>query len=45
MKGMLRAAEVLTLAAARSMEHPELIAKPREELLVKNGRKYRSRIM
>lgn len=34
-KGMLRAAEVLTLAAVRTMEQPELIAKAREELLAK----------
>ena len=40
-KGMLRAAEVLTLAAVRTMEQPELIAKAREELLAKNGGKYR----
>ncbi len=38
---MLRAAEVLTLAAVRTMEQPELIAKAREELLAKNGGKYR----
>ncbi len=40
MKGMLRAAEILTLAAVKTMEQPELIAKAREELKQKNGGKY-----
>ena len=40
MKGMLRAAEVMTLAAIRTMEQPELIARARKELLQKNGGKY-----
>ena len=37
---MIRAAEVMTLAAIRTMEQPELIAKAKEELLKKNGGKY-----
>ena len=40
MKGMLRAAEVLTLASLRTMERPELIEKAKEELKRKNGGKY-----
>lgn len=40
MKGMLRAAEILTLAALRTMDQPELIAKARDELKKKNGGKY-----
>lgn len=40
MKGTLRAAEVMTLAAIRTMEQPELIAKAKEELAKKNGGKY-----
>ncbi|MBQ6482885.1 MAG: amidohydrolase [Anaerolineaceae bacterium] len=39
-KGMIRAAEVMTLAAIRTMEQPELIEKARKELLKKNGGKY-----
>ena len=39
-KGMLRAAEVLTLAAVRTMDQPEVIAKAKEELKKKNGGKY-----
>lgn len=39
-KGMIRAAEVMTLAAIRTMERPDLIAKARAELLKKNGGKY-----
>lgn len=39
-KGMLRAAEILTLAAVRTMEQPELIAKARAELRQKNGGSY-----
>ena len=39
-KGMLRAAEVLTLAAIRTMDQPEVIAKAKEELKKKNGGKY-----
>ena len=41
MKGMLRAAEVMTLSAIRTMEQPELIRKAKEELIRKNGGKYR----
>ena len=40
MKGMLRAAEVLTLASLRTMEQPELIEKAKAELKRKNGGKY-----
>lgn len=39
-KGMLRAAEILTLAAVRTMEQPELIVKARAELKQKNGGSY-----
>lgn len=39
-KGMIRAAEVMTLAAIRTMEQPELIAKAKKELCKKNGGKY-----
>ena len=39
-KGMLRAAEILTLAAVRTMEQPDLIAKARAELRQKNGGSY-----
>lgn len=39
-KGMIRAAEVLTLAAVRTMERPNLIQKAKAELLRKNGGKY-----
>ena len=39
MKGMLRAAEVLTLASLRTMEQPELIEKAKAELKRKNGGK------
>ena len=39
-KGMLRAAEILTLAAVRTMEQPDLIAKARAELKQKNGGSY-----
>ena len=41
MKGMLRAAEVMTLSDIRTMEQPELIRKAKEELIRKNGGKYR----
>ena len=41
MKGMLRAAEVMTLSAIRTMAQPELIRKAKEELIRKNGGKYR----
>ena len=41
MKGILRAAEVMTLSAIRTMEQPELIRKAKEELIQKNGGKYR----
>ena len=37
MKGMLRAAEIMTLAAIRTMDQPAVIAKAREELKQKNG--------
>ena len=40
MKGMLRAAEAMTLATIRTMEQPELIEKAKEELRGKNGGKY-----
>ncbi len=40
MKGMLRAAEVLTLAALRTMERPEVLQKAKAELLRKNGGSY-----
>jgi len=40
MKGMLRAAEMLTLATLRTMEQPELIEKAKEELKRRNGGKY-----
>ena len=39
-KGMLRAAEILTLAAVRTSEQPGLIAKARAELKQKNGGSY-----
>ena len=41
MKGMLRAAEVMTLSAIRTMAQPELIRKAKEERIRKNGGKYR----
>ena len=41
MKGMLRDAEVMTLSAIRTMAQPELIRKAKEELIRKNGGKYR----
>ena len=41
MKGMLKAAEVMALAAVYTMEQPELIEKARQELLRKNGGKYK----
>ena len=40
MKGMLTAAQVLTLACARTIEQPELIEKAKAELRQKNGGKY-----
>ena len=40
MKGMLRAAEIMTLAAIRTMDQPAVIAKAREELKQKNGGSY-----
>jgi len=40
MKGMLRAAEVMTLASVRTAEMPELIARAKKEVLDKNGGKY-----
>ena len=39
-KGMIRAAEVMTLAAIRTMERPEIIEKAKKELFKKNGGKY-----
>jgi aminobenzoyl-glutamate utilization protein B len=39
-KGMLRAAEMLSLAVLRTIERPELIEKAKEELKRKNGGKY-----
>ena len=41
MKGMLRAAEVMTFSAICTMAQPELILKAKEELIRKNGGKYR----
>ena len=41
MKGMLRAAEVMTLSAIRTMAQPELIRKAKVQLIRKNGGKYR----
>ena len=41
MKGMLRAAEILTLASIRTMQQPELIEKAKAELYRKNGGSYR----
>ncbi len=40
MKGMLRAAEVMTLASVRTADMPELIEKAKKEVLEKNGGKY-----
>ena len=40
LKGMLRAAEIMTLAAIRTMDQPAVIAKAREELKQKNGGSY-----
>ncbi len=40
MKGMLRAAEIMTLSFVRTMDKPELIEKAKEELKRKNGGKY-----
>lgn len=40
MKGMLRAAEIMTLSFVRTMDKPELIEKAKEELRRKNGGKY-----
>ncbi len=40
-KGMLKAAEVMTLTALRISEQPELIQKAKEELFKKNGGAYR----
>ena len=40
MKGMLRAAEMLSLAALRTIEQPELLEKAKAELRQKNGGKY-----
>ena len=40
MKGMLRAAEVMALAAARTMSDPGLLAAARQELLRRNKGKY-----
>lgn len=40
MKGMLRAAEIMTLAAICTMDQPAVIAKAREELKQKNGGSY-----
>lgn len=41
MKGMLAAAEVMTLACVKTMEQPELIEKAKAELIKKNGGSYR----
>ena len=40
MKGMLKAAEVMALAAVNTLGKPDLIAKARQELLRKNGGQY-----
>ena len=40
MKGMLRAAEVMTLASVRTAEMPELIEQAKREVREKNGGKY-----
>ena len=40
MKGMLRAAEMMSLAALRTIEQPELLEKAKAELRQKNGGKY-----
>jgi len=40
MKGMLKAAEVMTLACIKTMQQPELIEKAKEELKKKNGGSY-----
>jgi len=40
MKGMLRAAEVMTLASIRTAEMPELIERAKKEVLEKNEGKY-----
>ena len=40
MKGMLRAAEIMTLAAIRTMDQPPVMAKARDELKQKNGGSY-----
>jgi len=40
MKGMITAAEAMTLSFIRTMEQPELIEKAKAELLKKNGGKY-----
>ena len=40
MKGMLKAAEVLALAAVRTMQRPDLIEAAKKELLRKNGGSY-----
>ncbi len=40
LKGMIKAAEVLTLACLKTLENPEVIQKAKEELLLKNNGKY-----
>ena len=40
MKGMLKAAEVMTLACIRTMDSPELVEQAKAELKKKNGGKY-----
>lgn len=39
-KGMVKAAEVMTLAFIKTIENPEAIEKAKKELLIKNGGKY-----
>lgn len=39
-KGLLQAAMVLALSCIRTMEHPDLVAKAKMEILEKNGGKY-----
>ena len=40
MKGMIKAAEIMTLAFVKTMERPEEVEKAKQELLIKNGGKY-----
>ena len=40
MKGMMKAAEVMTLASLKAMDRPEVIARAKAEVLKRNGGKY-----